>query len=231
MNVLIACEESQAVCKAFREKGHNAFSCDIQECSGGHPEWHIQGDVLEILNPHQISNSFYGIVFRTVDGKAHAIKGKWDMIIAHPPCTYLSNAGALEYCISDNDNICTGCAALKNGIDCALEYSIILDLIKRQQAEIDRLNIDLKAMRGAANSWKAEVQRICKKEFDNIEIDVETVKSEAVREFAERLKEYCNEITNQEWNKRTLPVSWADAYEDFIDDIDRLLEEMGCNDG
>ena len=94
MNVLVACEESQAVCKAFREKGHNAFSCDIQECSGGHPEWHIQGDVLEILNPHQISNSFYGIVFRTVDGEAHAIKGKWDMIIAHPPCTYMSNAGA-----------------------------------------------------------------------------------------------------------------------------------------
>lgn len=107
----------------------------------------------------------------------------------------------------------------------------ILDLINRQQAEIDRLNIDLKAMRGAANSWKAEVQRICKKEFDNIEIDIEAVKSEAVRKFAEKLKEYCNEITNQEWNKRTLPVSWADAYEDFIDDIDRLLEEMGCNDG
>ena len=50
MNVLIACEESQAVCKAFREKGHRAFSCDIQECSGGHPEWHICGDVLPLLN-------------------------------------------------------------------------------------------------------------------------------------------------------------------------------------
>lgn len=93
MRVLVACEESQAVCKAFREKGHFAFSCDIQECSGGHPEWHIQGDVLEILNPHQISNSFYGIVFRTVDGEAHAIKGKWDMIIAFPPCTYLTVTG------------------------------------------------------------------------------------------------------------------------------------------
>lgn len=107
----------------------------------------------------------------------------------------------------------------------------LYNLINRQQAEIERLNIELKTMRGAANSWKAEVQKICKKEFDNIEIDIEAVKSEAVREFAERLKEYCNEITNQEWNKRTLPVSWADAYEDFIDDIDRLLEEMGCNDG
>lgn len=103
----------------------------------------------------------------------------------------------------------------------------LYNLIIRQHEKIDRLNIDLKAMRGAANSWKAEIERICKKEFDNIEIDIETVKSEAVREFAEKLKEYCNEIANQEWNKRTLPVSWADAYKDFIDDIDQLLEEMG----
>jgi len=70
MKILIACEESQAVCKAFRKKGHEAYSCDILPCSGGHPEWHIQGDVLEHLNEN------------------------WDMMIAHPPCTYLSNAGA-----------------------------------------------------------------------------------------------------------------------------------------
>ena len=69
MRVLVACEESQAVYKAFRELGHEAYSCDIQECSGGHPEWHIQGDVLPLL------------------------KEKWDLIIAHPPCTYLSKAG------------------------------------------------------------------------------------------------------------------------------------------
>lgn len=94
MNVLIACEESQRVCMAFRKKGHNAFSCDIIECSGGHPEWHIQGDVLEILNPHQVSSMFYGIVFKTADGQAHRIEGKWDLIIAHPPCTYMSKAGA-----------------------------------------------------------------------------------------------------------------------------------------
>lgn len=50
MNILIACEESQAVCKAFRDRGHRAFSCDTQECSGGHPEWHIQGDVLPLIN-------------------------------------------------------------------------------------------------------------------------------------------------------------------------------------
>lgn len=69
MKVLIACEESQEVCKAFRERGHEAYSCDIQECSGGHPEWHIQGDALE------------------------AIKGEWDLIIAFPPCTYLTVTG------------------------------------------------------------------------------------------------------------------------------------------
>jgi site-specific DNA-cytosine methylase len=86
MNVLVACEESQAVCKAFRERGHEAFSCDVQECSGGHPEWHIQGDVLSLLKGF--------CLFETLDGTKHYINSKWDMIIAHPPCTYLSNAGA-----------------------------------------------------------------------------------------------------------------------------------------
>ena len=86
MNVLIACEESQAVCKAFREKGHQAFSCDILPCSGGHPEWHIRGNVLPLLNGR--------CEFTTMDGETHHIEGKWDMIIAHPPCTYFSTAGA-----------------------------------------------------------------------------------------------------------------------------------------
>lgn len=85
MNVLVACEESQTVCKAFRERGHNAFSCDIQECSGGHPEWHICEDVLPLLNGN--------CLFKTVDGCEHTINGKWDMIIAHPPCTYLCISG------------------------------------------------------------------------------------------------------------------------------------------
>lgn len=70
MRVLVACEESQEVCKAFRALGHEAYSCDIQPCSGGHPEWHIQGDVLPLL------------------------KKKWDLIIAHPPCTDLAVSGA-----------------------------------------------------------------------------------------------------------------------------------------
>lgn len=85
MNVLIACEESQRVCIAFREKGHNAFSCDIEPCSGGHPEWHIMQDVIPLLNGE--------CDFITEDGVKHEIAGKWDMIIAHPPCTYLTNTG------------------------------------------------------------------------------------------------------------------------------------------
>lgn len=85
-NILVACEESQAVCKAFREKGHEAYSCDIQPCSGGHPEWHIMGDALQLVNGR--------CSFKTMDGAWHEISGKWDLIIAHPPCTYLSNAGA-----------------------------------------------------------------------------------------------------------------------------------------
>lgn len=84
MNVLVACEESQEVCKAFREKGHTAFSCDLQECSGGHPEWHIQGDALNILNGY--------CSFKTMDGIIHDIPKNWDLIIAHPPCTYLTTA-------------------------------------------------------------------------------------------------------------------------------------------
>lgn len=97
MNVLVACEESQAVCKAFRKRGHNAFSADIQDCSGGHPQWHIKGDVSPLLNPRYLAlplGERYGIQFMTCDGTIHTISGNWDLIIAHPPCTYLTNAGA-----------------------------------------------------------------------------------------------------------------------------------------
>lgn len=76
MNVLIACEESQRVCVAFRERGHEAYSCDIIECSGGHPEWHIKQDVLPLLNGN--------CEFMSMDGQVHSIKGKWDLIIAPP---------------------------------------------------------------------------------------------------------------------------------------------------
>lgn len=89
MNVLVACEESQRVCMAFREKGHNAFSCDIQECSGGHPEWHIRDDVLFFIAGN--------CKFKTSDGSFHQIDGEWDMLIAHPPCTYLTVSGNVYF--------------------------------------------------------------------------------------------------------------------------------------
>ena len=77
MKVLIACEESQRVCIAFRNKGYEAYSCDIIDCSGGHPEWHIKQDVLPLLNGR--------CSFLTADGQMHTVDGKWDMIIAFPP--------------------------------------------------------------------------------------------------------------------------------------------------
>ena len=86
MYVLVACEESQRVCKAFRDKGHIAFSCDIDDPSGGFPEWHIKQDVLPLLNGN--------CSFVTCDGVRHEVPQKWDMIIAFPPCTYLTVAGA-----------------------------------------------------------------------------------------------------------------------------------------
>lgn len=88
MNVLVACEESQRVCVAFRKKGHRAFSCDITECSGGHPEWHIKDDVLNVINGDA--------ELETQDGNRHRQRGEWDLVIAHPPCTFLTNAGAVR---------------------------------------------------------------------------------------------------------------------------------------
>lgn len=84
-SLLVACEESQTVCKAFRAKGIEAYSCDIQDCSGGHPEWHIKQDVIPLLNGN--------CEFATQDGVKHKLIGKWNMIIAHPPCTYLTTTG------------------------------------------------------------------------------------------------------------------------------------------
>ena len=88
LKVLVACEESQAVCMAFRQLGHEAYSCDIQECSGGHPEYHIKGDCLSLIDGK--------CEFITCDGVSHKIDIKWDILIAHPPCTYLTNAGAVR---------------------------------------------------------------------------------------------------------------------------------------
>src|SRR5688572_19500858 len=84
LRVIVGCEESQEVCKAFRARGHEAYSCDLLPCSGGHPEWHLQGDVLEVIK---------GGWFKTQSGDFINIR-KWDLGIFHPPCTYLSKAGA-----------------------------------------------------------------------------------------------------------------------------------------
>lgn len=89
MNVLVACEESQRVTIEFRKLGHTAYSCDLLECSGNHPEWHIKKDVTLLLNGN--------CIFYTVDGTEHEISGKWDMIIAFPPCTYLTVTGNRWY--------------------------------------------------------------------------------------------------------------------------------------
>ena len=86
MKIIVPCEESQAVTIELRRLGHEAYSCDIIKCSGGHPEWHIRWDALSLINGN--------CTFLTEDGEIHHIDGKWDMIIAFPPCTYLSNAGA-----------------------------------------------------------------------------------------------------------------------------------------
>ena len=89
MKVLVACEESQRVCAEFRKKGHEAYSCDIIDQSGGHPEWHIKQDVIPLLNGN--------CEFITTDGKKHVIVGQWDMIIAFPPCTHLAVSGAAHF--------------------------------------------------------------------------------------------------------------------------------------
>lgn len=90
MKVLVACEESQRVCVAFRERGHEAYSCDIQKCSGGAPGYHILMDVKAVLN---------GGIMRLQTGEKIVVE-KWDLIIAHPPCTYLSNVATRHHSIN-----------------------------------------------------------------------------------------------------------------------------------
>lgn len=90
--LLVCCEESQRVCMAFRDRGWEAYSCDIEPCSGGHPEWHICQDVIPLINGN--------CEFDTVDGVHHVVDGKWDLLICHPPCTYLCLSGQ-QHCNED----------------------------------------------------------------------------------------------------------------------------------
>lgn len=94
LKILVACEESQAVTIELRKLGHEAYSCDIEEESGGHPEWHVVQDVIPLINGY--------CNFETKDGTVHRIDGKWDIIIAFPPCTYLTSAGTRHYSLRIN---------------------------------------------------------------------------------------------------------------------------------
>lgn len=126
MNVLVACEESQRVAMSFRDKGHYAFSCDVLPCSGGHPEYHIKGDALEILN---------GGDFVTMDGRKHHVD-KWDLLVAHPPCTYLSNAGAVRLFKKINGKSYAEVERLKKGLD-AKEFFMAF-----YNANIDKIAVE-----------------------------------------------------------------------------------------
>lgn len=114
MNVLIACEESQRVCIEFRKMGFNAFSCDLLDCSGGHPEWHIKDDCLPLITTEC---GFFKGIFETSDGEIHTFR-KWDLIIAHPPCTYLTVTGNRWFNIEEYGN------------DAKLRYKERLDAVR-----------------------------------------------------------------------------------------------------
>ena len=109
MKILVACEESQAVTKELRRLGHEAYSCDIIDQSGGYPEWHIMQDVLPLLNGR--------CEFTTTDGVNHAVDGKWDMVIAFPPCTHLAVSGAAHFAKKRADG------RQQHGIDFFMEFA------------------------------------------------------------------------------------------------------------
>lgn len=96
LKVLVACEESQRVCSEFRRLGHIAYSCDLLKCSGGHPEWHFNQDVLEVIKNH-------GGTLQ--NGEEAYIDGDWDIMIAHPPCTYLAVSGARWFYHPDDKDL------------------------------------------------------------------------------------------------------------------------------
>ena len=125
MKVLVACEESQRVCSAFRARGHEAYSCDIIDPSGGHPEWHIKTDVLNILNPNE---TFHQIVFYTQDSTVHFID-RWDLIIAHPPC-FVAGTKVMTYegiknieDVQIGDRVLTHTGAFKHVTDTMVHYA------------------------------------------------------------------------------------------------------------
>jgi len=118
MRVLVACEESQAVTAAFRARGHEAYSCDIQHCAlWNHMEWHIVEQCQEIINGR--------CKFQTVDGKHHEIEGVWDIIIAHPPCTYLTASSAVR--LFDADHTIKDAARFQKGLEARAFFMMCLE--------------------------------------------------------------------------------------------------------
>ena len=117
MRILVACEESQAVTIELRKLGHEAYSCDLLPCSGGHPEWHIVGDVVPLLD----GNCW----FITQSGIRHHIKGTWDMIIAFPPCTYLTAVSAVR--LFNRDHSVKDAERYAKGVDAARFFRTFLD--------------------------------------------------------------------------------------------------------
>jgi hypothetical protein len=109
LKILVACEESQAVTIELRKLGHEAYSCDIIDQSGGHPEWHIKWDALALINGD--------CSFMTTDGELHSIKGKWDMLIAFPPCTHLAVSGAAHFAKKIEDG------RLQQGVDFFMAFA------------------------------------------------------------------------------------------------------------
>ncbi|HKM00747.1 MAG TPA: hypothetical protein VJ083_01700 [Sedimentibacter sp.] len=119
MRILVACEESQAVTIELRKLAHEAYSCDIEECSGGHDEWHICEDVLPLLNGF--------CKFKTTDGVEHEVNSKWDMIISFPPCTHLAVSGARHFAEKIKDG------RQQEGIDFFMKFA---------NADCDRIAIE-----------------------------------------------------------------------------------------
>lgn len=124
LKVLVACEESQAVTKAFRKLGHRAYSCDLIPCSGGHPEWHLQGDAIELAN-----------------------SADWDLMIAHPPCTYLAVSGARWLYNKDGTrneerfvNQAKGLAFVRQLMDAPIDYIVIENPVSVISSQIRKPN-------------------------------------------------------------------------------------------
>lgn len=117
MRVLVACEESQAVTIELRKLGHEAYSCDIIDCSGGHPEWHIKWAALALINGN--------CSFMTCGGELHHIDGPCDMLIAHPPCTYLTAASAVR--VFNKDHSIKDLERYQKGIDAAAFFRAFLE--------------------------------------------------------------------------------------------------------